>query len=263
MTELERQIMDAVQRFAAALTIPILSEVRPDVVDQIGTGTLFDHEGRLLLITARHLFDDYAPENLVIPSKNATALHGIGPYQLYRASVSDIDLAIIELKHEPTIARARASWSVLTLDNIGVASSAGNFVLAGYPSEKNTRVGGMLGGTLLSLFTTRLEEVPTDAQQPVAADLDLFFHYGPTGETVAGETQNIPALPGCSGASIWEYTVPQGVTFWTPDQCLKIIGVQSSYKPSSGYFRAKSWAYVRYMLDQLDLQIAEASGAPL
>ena len=254
----EEEIMAAVERFAATVTVPILFEIRPDVVDQIGTGTLFQHEDRLLLITARHLFDEHSPDDLVIPSTNTTQLHGIGPYDLYRADVSDIDLAVIEMKHAPAIERARASWSVLTLDNVGVASPAGHFVMAGYPSVKSKRVGGMLGSTLLTLHTGRLAEVPAQADLPVHPDLDLFFHYEPTGETLNGDTEAVPKLPGCSGASVWEYREPENMLFWTPAQCLRIVGVQSGYKPSAGYFRAKSWKYVRSMLERLTPEVVGA-----
>ena len=63
MTDEDRQIMLAVERFAATVWAPILFEIGPDLVDQIGTGILFDHEGRLLLVTAHHLFDDLSPRN--------------------------------------------------------------------------------------------------------------------------------------------------------------------------------------------------------
>jgi hypothetical protein len=258
MTDEDRQIMLAVERFAATVCVPILFDIGPELVDQIGTGTLFDHEGRLLLVTARHLFDDYKPEDLVIPSSNTTALHGIGPYHLYRADVPTIDLAIIELKHPPSIERAQSSWSVLSLDNIGAASDTGHFVMAGYPSIKSKRVGGMLGSTLVSLHTGRLETVPEKAEQPVHPDLDLFFHYETMGETISGDTQAVPTLRGCSGASVWEYREPENMIFWTPEQCLRIVGVQSAYKPSAGYFRAKSWKYVLSMLER---QAPEAGGS--
>lgn len=255
MTKEDRQIMMAVERFAATVTLPILFEVGTDLVDQIGTGTLFDHEGRLLIITARHLFDNRNPKDLVIPSSNTTQLDGIGPYHLYRADVPVIDLAIIELKHPPAIERARASWSALSLDNIGTASPTGHFVMTGYPSVRSKRVGGMLGSTLLSLHTARLEEVPAQAELPVHANLDLFFHYEATGEPVAGDTMDVPALPGCSGASVWEYREPKNMLFWTPGRCLKVVGVQSGYKPSAGYFRAKSWQYVHSMLQRLTPEV--------
>lgn len=251
MTEEDRQIMIAVERFAATVTIPILFEVGQDLVDQIGTGTLIDIDGRLLLITARHLFDEHKPKDLVIPSSGVTALHGVGPYNLYRADKPEIDLAILELKDPATIERARASWSILSLNDTGLASPQGHFVMAGYPSVKSKRIGGLLGSTLLTLHTARLEYVPVQADKPIHPDLDLFFHFEAEGETLDGETLDVPTLPGCSGASIWEYREPDNLLFWTPSQCLRIVGVQSSYRPKAGFMRAKSWKYVRSMLERI------------
>ncbi len=68
MTDEDLEIMKAVERFCANVTVPVLHEVSTDVVDQVGTGTLFKHNGRLLLITARHIFDEISPEVLVLPS---------------------------------------------------------------------------------------------------------------------------------------------------------------------------------------------------
>ena len=107
MTDEDQQIMRAVERFAGTVTVPVLHEYKPDEVDQVGTGTLFDVEGRLLFVTAGHLFDEIKAENLVIPSTKTKALHGIGPYELIRADVDEIDIAVVELKHPPAIARAR------------------------------------------------------------------------------------------------------------------------------------------------------------
>ncbi len=61
----------------------------------------------------------------------------------------------------------------------------------------------------------------------------------------------MPKLPGCSGAPVWEYREPPGIRFWNPEQCLRVVGVQSSYINKKGFFRAKRWGYVRAMIDRL------------
>jgi hypothetical protein len=47
----------AVERFAGTVTVPVLYEHKPDQVDQLGTGTFFDVTGRLLFVTAWHIFE--------------------------------------------------------------------------------------------------------------------------------------------------------------------------------------------------------------
>lgn len=243
--------MRAVERFCATVAVPVLHEPKPDVVDQVGTGTLFEVDGRLLLITAGHIFDEIDPEDLVIPSTKTTALQGIGPYDLYRPDVDEIDIAIVELKHPPSIEQARDGWRVLTLAMIAEPSVDGHFVLTGYPSERLTRKGSLLGGSLLALHTERLPEPPPGAKKPAADDLDLFFKYGPEAEALNGRMVPVPKLPGCSGAPVWEYVEPAGMRFWSGDQCLRVVGIQSSYIDKKGFFRVKRWGYVRAMIDKL------------
>lgn len=243
--------MRAVERFAGRLTVPVLHECRPEVVDQVGTGTLFDVEGRLILITAGHIFDQINAEDLVIPSTMTRDLHGIGPYRLYRADHEDIDIAIVELRHPPSIERARRGWRVLSLENVTEPSNEGRFILTGYPTERLTRVGGLLGGSLLTLHTERLAEPPEGVQISAATDVDLFLRYDQTGYTIDGNVAAVPKLPGCSGAPVWEYREPDDMVFWNADSCLKVVGVQSSYMDRKGFFRAKRWKYVRTMIEML------------
>ena len=251
MTDEDQQIMRAVERFAGTVTVPVLHEYKPDEVDQVGTGTLFDVEGRLLFVTAGHIFDEIKAENLVIPSTKTKALHGIGPYELIRADVDEIDIAVVELKHPPAIARARDGWHVLSLANTAEPSDHGHFILGGYPSERGTRVGGLLGGSLLTLHTKRLASPPPAVAKSVSTDLDLFFRYEQEAETIDGKTIAVPKLPGCSGASMWEYREPPNMRFWNADQCLRVIGIQASYMDKKGFFRVKRWSYVRAMIDKL------------
>jgi hypothetical protein len=244
----DRAVMLAVERFAARVAVPILHEHEPNIIDQVGTGTLFDHNGHLLLITARHIFDDIKAVDLVIPSTGTTELHGIGPYRLLRPNVEEIDIAIAELQHQPTIERARGSWQILTVENIAEPSKDGHFVLAGYPSERLVPARGLLGGTLLTLHTERIVDTPKNATEPVHPDLDLFFRYEREGQTLDGGKDIVPKLHGCSGASVWEYSEPADMIFWSAEQCLTVVGVQSAYSQPRGYFRAKRWAYVQDMI---------------
>ena len=251
MINKDAEIMRAVARYAATVTVPVLQEHAPDEVDQVGTATLLDHGGRLMLVTAGHIFDKIRAEDLIIPSRDTTELHGIGPYYLHRPNNPDIDLAIVELRHPPSIERARASWTILNASRASVASNDGWFVLTGYPSERSKRAGGLLGSSLLCLHSRRLSDVPEAAKQPVHPDLDLFFRYEEKAEVLDGSTATVPHLGGCSGGPIWEYREPNDMKFWTADQCLRLVGIQSTLNIDLKYFRAKSWSYVSAMVGKL------------
>jgi hypothetical protein len=50
------------------------------------------------------------------------------------------------------------------------------------------------------------------------------------------------------------------MTFWTAQQCLKIVSVQSALR-TGRYFRAKSWAAVLEILRQADKRLARIVAA--
>jgi hypothetical protein len=248
------EVMKAVERFTALVTVPVLYD-DPKILDQVGTGTLFGADNRLFLVTAAHLFEKADPARFSIPSLNTTEVHTLGKYNLLRAKDELIDIAVLELLEPATIERARASWRVLALENTAPASPEGVFALCGYPSERAKRIGGLIGGSLITSYTVRLPKPPDHAEQPVHLNLDMFFHYDKEAVDTEGRTVATPDLGGCSGASVWEYREPPNMTFWTPEQCLKIVGVQSAFRKGD-YFRAKSWAAVLEIMRQADASLA-------
>lgn len=246
--------MSAVEQFAAKVTIPVLYD-HPKALDQIGTGTLFEIDHRIFLVTAAHLFKDADPSNFSIPNPLTTKLTTLGPYNIFRAKEENVDIAVLELLQESVIAHAKAGWCVLTLNNTGHASQDGLFALSGYPGERAKREGERIGGSLLTTYSNRILEIPEGARPPVHPRLDLFFYYDLEVTKSNGATIKAPHLGGTSGAPIWEYREPAKTWVWTPEQCLKFVGVQSAFLEGR-YFRAKSWAAVLEILRQADESLA-------
>jgi hypothetical protein len=135
-----------------------------------------------------------------------------------------------------------------SLENVGTASLVGQFAPIGYPSELLKPRGGMLGGTLFTMYTEGLRKPPGDVEDPVVEGLDLFFQYERETEDLEGRSATAPKLHGCSGASVWEYREPENMSVWTAEQCLKVVGVQASFFGKGKWFRAKDWSYVRKMI---------------
>jgi hypothetical protein len=251
------EIMRALGAFAASVAAPIVYDHEQNGGDQVGTGTLFTVDGRFFLVTAAHLFKFRGcdPGRFAIAGANTPLLWSIGRSNLLIPKDETFDVAVVELLEEATIERAKASWRILTLANTGPASSEGVFILCGFPSERAVRAGNLIRGSRIIAFTQRMTEAPADAEQPVHSALDLFFHYDSEGTQITGTEIATPKLGGCSGASIWEYREPQGSPVWTPEQCLKIVGVQSAWLKGK-YFRANSWAAVLEILRQTDDRLA-------
>lgn len=245
MDNLEEAQQLAFNQLIARVTVPILASVGTDVIDQIGTATLFSVADRLFLVTARHIFDDFDPADLGAPSnpfKDPTPAT-FGKMTIFRASEEEVDVAVAELLDEQIKVKLLAGWRVLTFDNISMASDTGSFVLCGYPSARAKRGIGRIGGSLMSAATVRIP-IPANAKPPVQPDLDLFFQYDDKAELLNGGTIDTPHLGGTSGASVWEYRPDNGQGLWTAEGAYKIIGVQSAFSRPNKYFRAKSWKYV-------------------
>ena len=266
LTEHERLVRKALEQFTATVTVPVLyDDERSGLVDQLGTGTLLNIEGRYFLVTADHLFNHRDPGRFAIPKGRVNAdLHSIGPGQFWRPKLlpnePDVDIAIFELQDEFTLSYVKTGWRVLTLENAGPASPyAGEFVLCGYPSARGWRTKDAIGGGLITMFTQRMPEIPPEAHPPPHPALDLFFFYGTEAPTLDGKTAQLPALDGASGAAVWEYTEPKNGLLWAPERVLKVVGVQSSMElvqKGQRYFRVKSWAAVLKMLRQADPTLA-------
>jgi len=248
---LDKNMMRAVEQFVFKATLPVLYD-SPDGLDQVGTGTLFDVRGRLMLVTAGHLFDDREPERFAI-SRSYVGSHNprtLGSFDLSRPDNKEIDIAVLVLRDHLTIANARDGWAVLTEENTGVASAQGIFVLSGYPSKRVKVDGANVTGSLITGFTERLPQVPKNAEPPVDPNLDLFFRYDDKVIDVNDKEIPAPDLSGLSGSSIWEYVESPHQKLWMPQATLRVIGVQSAYLQGK-YTRAKSWSFVKSMIDRL------------
>ena len=128
-------------------------------------------------------------------------------------------------------------------------------MLCGYPSQRAWRTKGAIGGSLLTVFTQRMPDIPQEAALPVHPALDSFFFYPAEAPTLDGKMVEMPHLGGTSGASVWEYREPVNDAFWAPARVLRAVGVQSSFRKGR-YFRVKSWAAVLKMLRQADATLA-------
>ncbi len=255
------EVTSSIESFLRSVTVPAIEALGDDSIDQVGTGTLFRVAGRLFFVTARHIFDDMRPENLCIPRSpdGDRDPRTLGRITVTKPAIEDIDLAIVEIHCPETVARIEPGWRVLPLDSMRLASRQGSFVLSGYPSELGKRPNpSLVKSALFAMETVRLDETPSGAEQPVHADLDLFFAYGRDGLKADGGAVDTPHLKGASGASIWEFYPEYRGALWAPDHALKIVGVQSTMARSYDYFRAKSSNYLLESFRKIDSEMESA-----
>jgi hypothetical protein len=248
MISAEKQ--NVVAQFMLRVTIPILCK-RSKGIDHIATGTLFEIDDCYYLVTAAHVFDDWNAKNFTIPNDpNGSNLRPLGRFILHKFSEEAIDIAVLELQDSATINAVKKGWVLLKPAHTALASPEGVFILAGYPSEWIKVADQRLTGTLITAYTVRLNEVPEDASEPIHTRLDLFFHHAKEATDANGKPLPSPDLGGTSGSSVWEYYERRNQSVWTPENSLRIIGVQVSCRKGR-YIRAKSWQFVFEILRKI------------
>ena len=120
-------------------------------------------------------------------------------------------------------------------------------MIVGYPKPKMLPSGRDINGPPVMVLTRLLREVPASAMEPenkgaevfpVNKGVDLFFECQREATNLIGEPEEMIALEGISGTSVWQYTDFKG-SIWSPERCVRIVAVESACKKEE-YIRAIS-----------------------
>lgn len=197
----DKPMMLAIEQHLLNIAVPILYD-DPIHLDQLGTGTFFEHEGLHFLVTARHIIEGKQRDLVVVPSSpKGPRVISLGTSEFVDAvdePGADIDLMVIVLRDPAVVADLKAAWSFLAVSRTATPPDEGDFVLCGYPSERIKVRGQDLGGTLLTCYTER-RPVPMNAKAPVHPDFDLFFSYDTIATDYHGHQISAGSLEGLSG----------------------------------------------------------------
>ena len=206
---LDNLVARAVSDFMRRVALPILVE-RGDRQELLGTGTIFEIHGKLVIVTAKHIFDGEDLGKIAIPVRpEGPTTDYIGDVTFISPNESDgtsADVCAIEMHRERLIQYIRDKWKILGLDDTTSAAREGQFVVCGFPTQlitPHSRDGNAnLLGTLLAFYTNRIES-PSNAAEPVNPELDLFFnHEGSSIRSLSGDAVESRRFQGVSGASI-------------------------------------------------------------
>jgi hypothetical protein len=229
----------------------------------LGTSTLVDLDGRLLLVTAKHLFDGLDCRKLAFPSNPLKSdIWTLGNVERIEPLEEHLDAAVLVVMSEQTASILRAGWRPVTLSAVAAPSASGDFVLSGFPADLTSNTPEYLRGKMLSIYTDRLPAVPGNADSPVLPSIDLFFLCDDSSVTLDGKPQELPRLQGTSGAGVWQVVAPPPGELWTAERALRLVGVQATYRKGQ-YFRAKSWTLVAQVLQESDLPDLVSAGRDL
>ena len=278
MNTITENILAAVEQFALGISVPLIYQ-QNDVKGVIGTGTLFKIAGRHFIVTAEHVVRGIALDDLSFPlTPKAGQIHTFGVMDLHRIDragndiaaeaaklgvsaqelADALDVAVVELKAPKTIERLEAGWTFCSLENVSLELPATNerpFVLFGYPGQLGTNGVDKVTAAITTAYLHKLDETPAEAKRPILPGIDLFLNYRGTPITPNKMTIQELTLPGTSGGSICTVSPVQGL--WTPQQSLRIVAVQSSYRRQD-FARGKRWRLATRILSGIDDTVATA-----
>jgi hypothetical protein len=206
---------------AQAVTAALLRRIVPLLAARAGrfeplaSGCLYEHGGRLILMTCRHVFDDGAAiGDLAVPLAAAGRLLPLRHARARLLAHPQHDLAALEIGAEGARKVLQRGWQPVPLAALPTEVVGSQFVLAGYPYAQMRRCDGTLYAKPLVVFARRLED---EAAPRV--------RYGYTAVRVDGQLVYAPALDGVSGATLWSVTEARGEV----DCVLQPAGVQSAF----------------------------------
>lgn len=251
--EIDHQIRKAIEDFGFRSSVPIFKATAGDDADHLATGTFINCQGRLFLLTARHILDDCNPADLAIArSPKGSILQTLGISNLFRPVDDprvDVDILCIEIKEPEVQTIVAQGWRAVDISIGKDPELDKDVLLVGYPSATLTKDGMRLSGRPTSYRTSVMATAPQSAKQPVSAELDLFMVLDREGESFSGERFLSPAIGGMSGCAIWQFTEVQNTELWTPDRALRLVGIQASALAGQ-FFRGKQWRYIAHVITQ-------------
>lgn len=264
--------MDLLEYYTRHCAVPILLQLDGLGTALVGTGTFFTVADRHFLVTANHNFENLMEvhkEHLTVPaSHNTEVLHTLGPVVFHAPADSLLDIAVIELRDTALVAQLQRNWRFLTLAHVAAPADIpqdGGIVLAGYPkppsaNDNGWTPAGQVRGFFLFARTQRVPTTPANADATVD-DRHFFCDYEEAGTLRDGTVVRSPALPGVSGASVWErQRAVEGV--WSAEAALRVIGVENSFIEGH-HFRVTHWSVVADVLRGISPEIARAVDAEL
>jgi hypothetical protein len=227
----------------------------------VGTSTLFKIAGRSFLVTAAHILDDHPPGTWCCPSHPRKGqIYTIGTAELVRPIDESFDVCVVELKDPNVVAMLDKNWRFLTLNNVWLPDlSADAILVAGYPSVRAPFEDNNLSGKIFIVRQKYRNDVPPEVENstdPLTKGIDFFIEYENAVNEYTGEDISSVRIGGMSGCSVWAYRKIGWAahSFWSPEVCLRVIGIQSAYLQNA-YLRAKSWGAVLNILAALDKDI--------
>jgi hypothetical protein len=204
--------------------------------EPLGSGTFVQVGDRIYVATAKHLFKDIAPHELIALYWGEED-HRAGAYRKVIACDEHLDLAVIPTPDD----MPQCGVPLGNLDLASPCTPDDFFVVSGIPGEKfvinEATKTVMVGHWSLGLIGLPGSAWPSSIERPSSNDVDMLFNYTERfALDASGEPMRQIAPFGLSGGGVW--SVPgrtDGV--WSPTAA-KLVAVQWGVESSK-------WKYLR------------------
>ena len=241
-----QNVGEALESHLKDVVIPILEDNPDRDINQIGTSTLIEHRGMLILLSAMHVFNDVQAVQITVPSDcRGARIVPLWPFEIFVGNDGDDLIAL--LLNDTVAQELRANWRVVRSQDCRDPRGDHAYAVSGYPSALVKKFGPKMGGTLVTTYTDLIPAAPKGAASPVD-ERDIFFEYAKDSTKRDGSKMKSPRLNGVSGAGIWEIKNLDELSFWTPQDALNFVGVQTDARHFD-YIRGKTWAVVERLLE--------------
>lgn len=242
-----RAIADALVRHA--LPLLRLAEGR---AEPLASAALFHLDGRVVLLTCRHIFDDgVALGDLAVPRAHGFGVLGLAQLAARVIGHPQRDLALIELapgrrrdellRQWPAVPLADDALADFDLADEDAAVPSLFFVLAGWPYAQMRRVESIVYARPVVFFAPAA---------PGGDGLGLRVRYARVARRSDGVHVHAPALDGVSGATLWAVRGVRGDMEAGQPCVLRPVAVQCAFKHDA-YARAEPWRDAGGLLERV------------
>lgn len=234
--------------------VPLLTR-RAGRIEPLASATLYRLDGRVVLVTCRHIFDDGTATlgDIAIPLPETHRLLWLARCARRILAHPERDLALIELAPVPARAALLREWHPVPIDAgaLDAAPAAGHeggrlFVLAGWPYAQMRRVDDIVYARPVVVFAGR--HLPSAADAASA----LRLSYGRIARRTDGIDVHAPELDGVSGATVWEVRdlAPDDGSSGASSYLLRPAAIQCAFKHDA-YARAEPLGQARDLMERV------------
>jgi hypothetical protein len=182
----------AIERFLTARTVPLCYQAN-DRAFVRGTGTFYQSDDDLFLITAAHVLQGIDASLLGVPDRPVgdVSVWNLNDVTIHHPrNIEDFDVAVIELQNPNFKARVASEWQCITESEVASRiDESKEFLVAGYPAETvEDRNGTLTPAAMLQLFTKKFEG---NIEEPVS-EYDLLLRYNHAAKGIFPESVTPP-----------------------------------------------------------------------